>query len=521
MYLIINHIKNFLFILMLSIFSLNCFAKDDITFANFRDIRDLNPHLYSGEMWAQNMLYESLVHYNEDGTFSPWLAESWVISNDGKTYTFKLRKDVTFSDGAKFDAHSAKLNWDAVLSNKVRHTWLEMVRLITEVKAVDDYTLQVNLSEPYYPFLIEIAVTRPMRFISPNSMIDGETKDGVKSYIGTGPYVLGDHKKDQYAVFNENPTYWGEKPKLKTVTMKVIADNQSRLMALEKGEIDLIYGKNMVDADSFERFSQMDKFQTLMSKPVSSRMVLMNTTRAALSDANVRRAIEHIISKKDISEGIFNGSEAPADTLMATNIPYANIGLKPYQYDTKLAEQLLDKAGWIRVKGENYRQKDGKPFEITLYYDSNTASQKTIAQYMQDEFEQIGLKLNIHGEEEQGYSDRLKIGDFDMVFDISWGIPYDPQSFLASMKLPVHGDYMAQQGLAEKDQIYANISKALISTDAKERQELYRYVLETLHNEAVYIPLTYERNRAIAIKSLKGIEFAPSQFDIPFEKMHY
>lgn len=516
-----SHIKKLLIVSLLSLFSFNCFAKDDITFANFRDIRDLNPHLYGGEMWAQNMLYESLVHYNEDGTFSPWLAESWTITNQGKTYTFKLRKDVTFSDGAKFDAHSAKLNWDAVLSNKVRHTWLEMVRLITEVKAVDDYTLQVNLSEPYYPFLIEIAVTRPMRFISPNSMIDGETKNGVKSYIGTGPYILGDHKKDQYAVFNANPNYWGEQPKLKTVTMKVIADNQSRLMALEKGEIDLIYGKNMVDADSFERFSEMDKFQTLMSKPVSSRIVLMNTTRPALSDANVRRAIEHIINKKDISEGIFNGSEAPADTLMATNIPYANIGLKPYEYNTKLAEELLDKAGWLKQKGQNYRQKDGKSFEITLYYDSNTASQKTIAQYMQDEFEQVGLKLNIHGEEEQGYRDRQKAGDFDMVFDISWGMPYDPQSFMSGMKLPVYGDYMAQQGLKEKAQIDASISKALISTDEKERQALYRYVLETLHNQAVYIPLTYERNRAIAIKSLKGIEFAPSQFDIPFEKMHF
>ncbi|OCG08759.1 nickel ABC transporter, nickel/metallophore periplasmic binding protein [Gilliamella sp. wkB178] len=521
MYLNFSRLKKYLIILMLSLFSLNCLAKDDLTFANFRDIRDLNPHLYSGEMWAQNMLFESLVHYNEDGSFSPWLAESWSISNDSKTYTFKLRQDVTFSDGAKFDAHSAKLNWDAVLANKVRHTWLEMVRLITEVKAVDDYTLQVNLSEPYYPFLIEIAVTRPMRFISPNSMINGTTKDGVKSYIGTGPYVLGDHKKDQYAVFNQNPTYWGSKPPIKTITMKVIADNQSRLLALENGEIDLIYGQNMVDADSFERFSHMDNFQTLISKPVSSRMVLLNTTRAILKDANVRRALEHIINKNDISTGIFNGSEAPADTLMATNIPYANIGLKPYQYDPKLASQLLDAAGWIKVAGQDYRYQDGKPFEITLYYNSNATSQKTIAQYMQDEFAQVGLKLNIHGEEEQGYSDRLKIGDFDMVFDISWGMPYDPQSFLASMKLPVHGDYMAQQGLAEKAQIDASISKALIATDDKTRQQLYAYVLETLHNEAVYIPLTYERNRAIAIKSLQGIEFAPSQFDIPFTKMHY
>ena len=175
-----NRTKKWLMVFALASASLNCFAKDDITFANFRDIRDLNPHLYSGEMWAQNMLY------NEDGSFSPWLAESWTISNEGKTYTFKLRQDVTFSDGTKFDAHSAKLNWDAVLSNKDRHTWLEMVRLITDIKALDDYTLQVNLSEPYYPFLIEIAVTRPMRFISPNAMKNGETKNGVNSYIGTG-----------------------------------------------------------------------------------------------------------------------------------------------------------------------------------------------------------------------------------------------------------------------------------------------------------------------------------------------
>ncbi|WP_392564361.1 nickel ABC transporter substrate-binding protein [Orbus wheelerorum] len=521
MHLHSTFLKLILIILPLCCSSFFSYAKSDITFANFRDIRDLNPHLYSGEMWAQNILYESLVHYNDDGSFTPWLAESWAITNNGKTYTFKLRKDVSFSDGTKFDAHSAKLNWDAILANKVRHTWLEMVRLITAINVIDDYTLQIELAEPYYPFLIEIAVTRPMRFISPNSMIDGGTKSGVKSYIGTGPYILAEHKKDQYAIFTANPNYWGTKPKIDKITMQVIADNQSRLMALEKGEIDLIYGKNMVDADSFERFSALTKFQALMSKPVSSRIVLMNTTKPGLNDVNVRRAIEHIISKDDISQGIFNGSEAPADSLMANNIPYADLKLKPYQYDPKMAVTLLEQAGWLIVKGQEYRQKDGKPFEITLYYDSNTASQKTIAQYMQDEFAQVGLKLNIHGEEEQGYRDRQKAGNFDMVFDISWGMPYDPQSFLSGMKLPVYGDYMAQQGLSEKIKIDTSITKALISTDENERQALYRYVLETLHNQAVYIPLTYERNRAIAIKSLQGIEFAPSQFDIPFDKMYF
>ena len=84
--------------------------------------------------------------------------------------------------------------------------------------------------------------------ISPNCMIDGSTKDGVNGYIGTGPYVLTDFVTDEYAVFERNEHYWGEAPAIQKITVKVIPDNQTRIMALENGEIDLIFGKNMLDA---------------------------------------------------------------------------------------------------------------------------------------------------------------------------------------------------------------------------------------------------------------------------------
>jgi nickel transport system substrate-binding protein len=325
-------------------------AKNSIVFANFRDIRDLNPHLYSGEMWAQNMLYESLVSITEKG-IEPWLATRWEMSDDGKIYTFHLRDDVRFSDGEKFDAKVAKMNIDAILSNKARHTWLEMVRLIEKVEAVDDYTLRISLSAPYYPFLTEMAVTRPMRFISPKAMKSGETKNGVTSYIGTGPYMLSEHQTDKFAVFTVNPHYWGAKPSIERVTMKVIPDNQTRLMAFKKGEIELIYGKNMIDADAFNELEKTGKYQTKMSKPVSTRMILLNTTSENLNDVRVRKAIQHAVNKEDISEGIFNGSEVPANTLMAENIPYSNLGLKPYQYDPSVSASLLDAAGWKKVSG--------------------------------------------------------------------------------------------------------------------------------------------------------------------------
>jgi nickel transport system substrate-binding protein len=494
--------------------------KKELVFANFRDIRDLNPHIYSGEMWAQNMLYESLV-MNTDKGVAPWLAEKWDISPDGKVYTFYLRKDVSFSDGEKFNAQAAKLNIDAIMANKERHTWLELVRLLEKIEVVDDYTLRMELKSAYYPMLTELAVTRPFRFISPKSMKDGQTKNGVTSFVGTGPWVLTDHKTDQYAVFTANPKYWGTKPKLEKVTMKVIPDNQTRVLALQRGELDLIYGKNMIDADSFIQLSKEGKFTTIMSQPSSTRMLLMNTTSGALKDLRVRQAMEHAVNKKGISEGVFNGSESVADTLLAKTVPYCNIDLKPYAFDHARAGQLLDEAGWRKADGQQYRQKDGQPLVVRMHYNSNSALEKTISEYIQSGLAPLGVKVEITGEEEQAYRDRQKAGNFDIIFNISWGTPYDPQSSLAGMKLPVYGDYLAQLGIKDKKALDQAITDVLVSTDEAKRQQLYTYILTTLHEEAVYIPLTYERNRAVYIKGLQGVEFNPSQFEIPFEKMFF
>ncbi|MEK5230649.1 nickel ABC transporter substrate-binding protein [Lysinibacillus sp. FSL K6-0232] len=495
-------------------------SKDQLVFANFRDIRDLNPHLYAGELFAQGMLYESLVKVTDKG-IEPWLAKDWEISEDGKEYTFFLRDDVKFHDGEKFNANAAKANFDAILDNIERHGWLELVRLMESVEAVDEYTLKVKMTEPYFPMLTELAVTRPFRFISPNAMIDGKTKDGVKEYIGTGPYALTDHKKDESATFTYFEDYWGEAPAIKTVIAKVIPDNQARVLALQKGEIDLIYGKNLIDAESFESLVAGGKFDSLLSDPISSRIILLNTTNEILNDVNVRKALQHAVDKVAISEGIFNGSEAPADTLLAETVPYANIGLKPYKYDVETTEKLLDEAGWKMDKAANVRKKDGKELTLNLYYNSDTASEKTISEYLQSEFGKLGVALKIAGEEEQSYRDRQKAGDFDIIFDISWGTPYDPQSFISAMKLPVYGDYYAQQGLPNKAELDQNIADVLISTDEQARQELFTKILTTLHDEAVYIPLTYERNRAVFVDGLKNVTFNPSQFEIPFEKMSF
>ncbi len=494
-------------------------AKKDLVFVNYRDIRDLNPHLYAGEMYAQSMLYDTLVSITEDG-YEGCLAESWTISEDGRVYTFKIREGVTFSDGAVCDANAILANFEAILENKERHTWLEMMNLLVGVSAPDDHTFVIELSEAYYPMLTELGCIRPFAMISPNCMIEGSTKNGVSGYIGTGPYVLADFVTDEYAVFERNENYWGKLPEIGKITVKVIPDNQTRIMALESGEIDLIFGKNMLDADAISKYTNSDKFTVSLSDPTSTRHIVLNTTNDILGDVAVRQALQHATDREAISEGIFYGLEQPADTLYAKTVPYCDIDLTPYEYSTDTAAQILDEAGWT-TGSSGIREKNGRKLELELLYNSDSVTEKTIAEYLQSEYLKLGISIKIHGEEEQSYRDRMKAGKFDMVFNICWGMPYDPQSSLAAMRAPVYGDYAAQLGLADKEEIDQAITDILTSTDETKRQELYRFVLTRLHEDAVYIPLTFECNKALYTADLQGVHFGTDQYDVPFADMYF
>lgn len=494
-------------------------VRDELIFVNYRDIRDLNPHLYAGEMYAQSILYDTLVSITADG-YEGCLAESWDISEDGCTYTFHIRPNVLFSDGEKCDANAILANFNAILENRERHTWLEMMNLLVGVSAPDENTFVIEMSEPYYPMLTELGCIRPFAMISPSCMINGSTKDGVNGHIGTGPYVLTDFVTDEYAVFERNENYWGEAPAIRKITVKVIPDNQTRIMALESGEIDLIFGKNMIDADAISQYLDSDKFTVGLSDPTSTRHIVMNTTHEILGDPAVRKALQHATDRRTISDGIFYGLEQPADTLYATTVPYCNVGLKPYEYSTETAAQILDEAGWV-LGSDKMRAKDGKQLALDLLYNSDSVTEKTIAEYLQSEYLKLGISMTIHGEEEQSYRDNMKAGNFDMVFNICWGMPYDPQSSLAAMRAPVYGDYAAQQGLEDKAEIDEAITKILTSTDEAERQELYKSVLTNLHEDAMYLPLTYECNKALYTSALHGVHFGTDQYDVPFADMYF
>ncbi|RDY24163.1 nickel ABC transporter, nickel/metallophore periplasmic binding protein [Romboutsia maritimum] len=495
--------------------------KDEIVYASTKDIRDINPHLYSGEMAAQNMVFESLVINTKDGV-KPYLAKSWDISEDGLQYTFHLRDDVTFTDGEKFNAEAVKLNMDAIIANHERHAWLDMINEIDSNEVVDEYTYKLKLKHPYYPTLEELGLTRPFRFISPKCFVNGETKDGVSAYVGTGPWILSEHKDDQYAIFKVNEKYWGEKPKTKSVKWKVMPDHQTMLLALQKGEIDLIFGSDgdMIDLDSFKALEEEGKYKTELSNPVASRAILLNAHQPITSDIKVRQAFQYAIDKQAISDGVLNGSEAVADTLLSSTVPYCDIELERHSYDKEKAGKLLDEAGWKMGK-DNYRYKDGKKCEVTIYFNSDNAQERTISEYMQNDLKSVGVSLKIVGEEKQAFLDRQKSGEFDLQYSLSWGTPYDPQSYLSSWRIPAHGDYQAQIGMDKKKWLDETITKLMIEPNENTRKEMYKEVLTYIHEQGVYIPLTYSRTKAVHVPQLEGVDFNVSQYEIPFEKMYF
>lgn len=500
----------------------NVSDKKELVYASTKDIRNINPHLYGGEMSAQNMVFESLVINTPEGV-KPWLAQSWEIKDEGKTYIFHLRKDVTFSDGTPFNAQVVKQNIDAVLDNRARHAWLELINEIIGSDVVDAYTYKLTLKNPYYPTLMELAMTRPFRFIAPHCFVDGGTKNGVKNYIGTGAWVLSEHEKNAYALFKANPTYWGEKPKLQSIKWRVMPDHQTILLALQKGEIDLIFGADgdMINLDAFNVLQKEGKYTTLLSQPTASRAILLNTKQPITSNLKVREALQYAIQKEEIVKGILNNSETIAKTLFSPTTPYCNVELSPKEYNLEKAKALLDEAGWVMDEKSGYRVKEGTTLSLRFYFNINNAQEKTISEYIQSNLKAVGIELKIIGEEKQAYLDRQKSGDFDLQYSLSWGLPYDPQSYISSWRMAAHGDYQAQLGLEKKAWLDATIQRILIEPDVAKRQAMYAEILHYIHDESVYVPLSYSRTKAVFTPHLKGVSFNPSQYEIAFEKMFF
>ncbi|WKA52942.1 nickel ABC transporter substrate-binding protein [Planococcus liqunii] len=496
-------------------------ADNAITISWPRDIGPMNPHVYNpSQLLAQSMIYEPLVSYKEGGEIQPHLAESWTVSEDGLEYIFKIRENVKFTDGSALTAAVVKKNFDAVMKNSSSHSWLGVINVLEKTEAVDDQTFKMVLKEPYYPALQDLAVVRPVRFLGEAGFPeDGDTSKGITEPVGTGPWMLKDYKKDEYAVFTRNPEYWGESPELEEVKIKIIPDAETRVLAFEKGDLDLIYGEGVISMDSFNQLKESGEYQTALSKPVGTRSLLLNTTNEKLADLRVRKALQHGFNKQAMVEGVTLGLEEKADNILSTNFPYTDIEVEPFDYDVEKAAEYLEEAGWKLPAGKAVREKDGQPLELELIYDKTDPIQKAMAETLQAEWSALGIKLNISGLELTTQIERRKAGDFDVDFWYNYGAPYDPHSFINVVAEKGWGVAEAHSNLPMKSDLDQQIKETLGSTDEAKRQQLYGSILGTLQEQSVFVPISYIKKSVIYQNGVEEFIFPANRDEHPFNEM--
>lgn len=490
-----------------------------LTIAWPRDVGEMNPHVYNpSQLFAQSMVYEPLVSYQDGGKIKPNLATSWEISEDGKVYTFHLRKGVKFSDGTDFNAEIVKKNFDTILNNKELHSWLGFITKIAQTEVVDKNTFKLTLTEPYYPTIQELAVVRPVRFLGKAGFPkDGDTSKGIVKPVGTGPWILEDYKADEYAIYKRNENYWGEIPKVEKIKVKVIPDVETRVLAFEKGDLDMIYGEGVVSLDTFKQLKSTGKYETKVSEPIATRQLVMNTKREQLSDERVRQALHYGFNKEEMVKGVTAGLEEKADHILPTNLPYTkDVDVKLVKYNVEKAKALLDKAGWKLPKGKTVRKKDGKLLEIDLMYDSAESIQKAMAETLQSEWAAIGVKLNIEGVELADQVQRFKDNKFDINFFSNYGAPYDPHTFLNIVASKGFGFNEAISAYPNKDELIKQMVKVPQTTDEKERQQLYSSILKSIQDQEAIIPISYMKKAVIYQKNVTNFNFPANRDENPF-----
>lgn len=488
---------------------------------NEDSVGTLNPHMYlPSQFITQDMVYDGLVYYGEKGEIKPALAKEWTVSEDGKTYTFKLREDVKFSDGSAFNAQNAVKNFDTIFSeeNKGNHSWFAFTNYLESYRAVDDMTFEITLNTAYSATLYDLAMIRPIRFLGDAGFPDdGNTAETIKAPIGTGAWVLKEHKKDEYAVFVPNEYYWGEKPAASEVTIKVIPDSETLALQFESGDIDLIYGNGLISLDRFNVYREDSKYTTATSEPMSTRMIMMNTQSPILGDLKVRQALNYAVDKASVAANIFGGIEQPADTIFAPNVPNTQISLSKYNYDLDKAAALLDEAGW-KIGADGIREKDGQKLTLSFPYIASKITDKSVGEYIQGEWQKIGVQVELKAMEESTHWDNAAKGMYDVMMNFSWGAPWDPHAFLTSMTEDSgsNPDYSAQLGLPMKKELDDTIRALLVEPDETKMKEQYSYVLTTLHEQAMYIPISYQALLSVYRSGeLEGVQFMPEENRLP------
>lgn len=479
-------------------------AKSDLTFA----IEGAN--LSAGHMdpqssqldvsaLVQRNVLDSLVAQDSDGSFVPWLAKSWTISDDQLRYTFTLRSDVTFQDGTPFNAAAVKANFDRITdpatasaqaASMMGYSETDGAYLDTEV--VDEFTVAVNFTRPFAPFL-SAASTAMLGFWSPAILASkgDELKTGGPGIsVGTGPFILSKYVPDQEIVYTANPDYaWGPAnakrtgpPAIDTLTVRILPETSVRIGALNSGEVQVATNITPGTVDQLDPSLAVNSVE-LPGIPYS---LYLNEKYGVFSDERVRQAFSIGFDSEAAVQSIFFGQYPKAWSILGPTTPnsYDASLENSWPYDPDKANALLDAAGWTGRDSEGYRTKDGARLSVRwIAYTPIPDDRAALADIIQSDLKKIGFEVVREALEPAAYNEQYGPKTFDLT---DWGNASVDADVLRS-QLSTTGFQNASQ--VSDPEVDALLDEAVATSDPTQRASLYAQVQQWTAQHAAAVPL--------------------------------
>jgi ABC-type transport system substrate-binding protein len=458
-------------------------------------------------------LFDGLTRWDIDWNIVPNIASSWDVSEDGKAYTFHLRKDVKFSNGDPVTAKDFKYSWDRVQKpdTKSPYTFVfdDIVGAkeaqqgkadgISGVQVVDDYTLKVSLVAPSAYFLAETGVWA--YYVVSQKIIEqyGDRWTAPGNEVGTGAYTLKEWNRGNKLTFEANPTYFGEKPGVPRVEVYVVQDPSAAILKYENDELDSV---DVSQADYARLKSDPKLSKELTEQPrVRHRWLGFNVAKEPFKDnLALRQAFALAIDKTRLVQNALSGTALPANTLLPPKMPAYSPDLKGYEFDPAQARQKLAEAGYA----------DGKNLSLKLYFQSDTEEYRKVAENVQAQLKQnLGIDLSLEGLPVKDYLPlRGKPDTTPPLFMGTWGSDYpDAQNWYYPMFYS--GQFFNWERWTNK-QYDGLVDQADSILDNQKRVGLFQQAEKVLLDDAPFVPLYYPKSIFLTKPWVQGWKYSPN-----------
>jgi len=481
-----------------------------------------------------NQIFEGLVKYDRDTiNVIPGLAEKWTMSDDGKVWTFTLRKGVKFHDGTDFDAQAVLFNFDywSNTKNPLHAAQLKAGQtfeyyegqfggfdadsIIAKIEAVDASTVRFTLKEPQGPFLQNLGMF-VFVFWSPKAL-QAAGVDSCKKPVGTGPFKFVEWKVNESVTLDANKDYWDKAnlPKVSRVIIRNIKDNSQRLAALKAGEIHGMEGLNPSDVPVVKADANL---QLLLRPANTTGYLAFNYKVKEFQNVKVRQAIAQAINKKAIVDALYGGTGQVATQFQPPPLWGYNKDLKDFAYDQAAAKKLLADAGFPNGLSE-ITWADGKKTPLEFWYMPVSRpyfpNPKEIAEAMAADLAKIGVTVKLQTVDWSVYLNKRKNGELPL-YMLGWtGDNGDPDNFLCYFYCMDAKDTPIQrEGFMGDKEVSDLLKKAASTVKQADRAPMYQKAEQLIHDKVLRLfignntpPLPMSKKVSGYIPNPTGTEF--------------